>query len=358
MRILVEILHPAHVHFFRHFMAEMESRGHQLLVTSRDKDVALALLDAYRIPHRVLSARKKGAFGLAGELLDRTRALLPIVDEFRPDVLTGIMGPTIALAGKWKDVPTVVFYDTETAWLTNSWVYRLADAVCTPDSYPGTVPGRHLTYPGYHDLAYLRPARFTPEPDRLRHFGLDASRPFTLARFVSFEASHDLRDRGLSLNGKVALLEHLAQYGDVVVSTEGPLPQGLPARRLTGPVHEVHQVLAAARLVVGDSGTMSSEAAVLGTPAVFVSTARLGVLLDLEHRYGLMANVLPVDPAVAMAAASRLLAEADSGTIEQGRQQLLAETVDVTSWMVEFFEDAAEREWYGWRSGAGARGRP
>jgi predicted glycosyltransferase len=117
-------------------------------------------------------------------------------------------------------------------------------------------------------------------------------------------------------------------------------------------------VLAAARLVVGDSGTMSSEAAVLGTPAVFVSTARLGYLLDLEHRYGLMANLAPVDPAVAIAAASRLLAEAESGSIEQGRQQLLAETVDVTSWMVDFFEDAAERDWYGWRGGAGARGGP
>jgi uncharacterized protein len=357
MRILVEILHPAHVHFFRHFIAEMESRGHRLLVTSRNKDVAVALLEAYRIPHRVLSAQRKGALGLARELFQRTGALLPIIEEFRPDVLTGIMGPTIALAGRSKHVPTVVFYDTETAWLTNSWVFRLADAVCTPEAYPGTVPGRHMTYPGYHDLAYLRPARFVPDPDKLRLFGLDGGRPFTFARFVSFEASHDLRDRGLSLKGKVAVLEHLAAFGDVVVSTEGPLPRGLPAFPLVGPAHEVHHVLAAARLVVGDSGTMSSEAAVLGTPAVFVSTARLGVLLDLEHRYGLMANVSPVDPAAAIAAASRLREAAESGSIEAARQQLLAETVDVTSWMVDFFEDEAEGGWYGWRGGASARGR-
>jgi uncharacterized protein len=356
MRILVEILHPAHVHFFRHFIAEMESRGHQLLVTARDKDVAVALLEAYGIPHRVLSTQRKGGLALARELFRRTQALLPIIDEFQPDVLTGIMGPTIALAGRRKGVPTVVFYDTETAWLTNSWVYRLADAVCTPDSYPGTVPGRHLTYPGSHDLAYLRPERFTPDPEKLRRFGLDPGRPFTFARFVSFEASHDLRDRGLSLEGKVALLEHLAKAGEVVVSTEGPLPRGLPATPLKGPVHEIHHVLAAAGLVVGDSGTMSTEAAVLGTPAVFVSTARLGVLLDLEHRYGLIANVAPNDPAVAIAAASRLMAESKSGLIAEGRQRLLAETVDVTSWMVDFFEDAGERNWFGWRGGARARG--
>jgi hypothetical protein len=179
MRILVEILHPAHVHFFRHFIAEMESRGHQLLVTSRDKDVALALLDAYRIPHRMLSAQKKGALGLAGELLNRTRALLPMIDAFRPDVLTGIMGPTIALAGRWKRVPTVVFYDTETAWLTNSWVYRLADAVCTPDSVPGTVPGRPHT-PGI-TIWPISSGAFTPSRTNsaLRP---RSDRPFTLAR--------------------------------------------------------------------------------------------------------------------------------------------------------------------------------
>ena len=338
MRILVEILHPAHVHFFRHFIAEMEGRGHRCLVTARDKDLTLRLLEAFGIAHRVLSAQRSGLLGLAGELAQRARALLPIIDDFRPDVLTGVMGPSIALAGRWKRVPAVVFYDTETARLTNPWVFRLAAAVCTPDSYPGPVPGHHVTYAGYHDLAYLHPNRFTPDPAKLRQFGLEPGRPFSFARFVSFQASHDLRDRGLTQAGRIEVLKQLAQFGEVVVSTEGHLPAGLPARPLTGPGHEIHHLLAAAEVVVGDSGTMSSEAAVQGTPAVFVSTFRLGVLLDLERRYGLMASVAPHDPAAAIAAASRLRAQAAEGVLARARTRLLEETVDVTSWMVEFFE--------------------
>lgn len=337
MRILVEILHPAHVHFFRHFIAEMESRGNEFLITSRAKDVTTALLNAYGIPHRVLSEQRRGALGLGAELLERTRKLLHLVEEFQPNVMTGIMGPTITLAGKWKRIRTVVFYDTESATMTNPWVYRLADVVCTPDSYGGKVPGHHIRYAGYHDLAYLHPNRFTPDPERLRGFGLNPSRPFSLGRFVAFEASHDFGDRGLSREGKVAMLRHLAQFGEVVVSTEGSVPPDLPAKRLSGPAADIHHVLAAAQIVVGDSGTMSSEAAVLGTPAVFVSTARLSVLRDLEATYGLLANRTPDDLEGAIAAVTRLQQEAKTGYLAIARQRLLADKVDVTSWMVEFF---------------------
>ena len=34
MRILIDILHPAHVHFFRPFIGEMQARGHEIRVTS------------------------------------------------------------------------------------------------------------------------------------------------------------------------------------------------------------------------------------------------------------------------------------------------------------------------------------
>ena len=90
--------------------------------------------------------------------------------EVHPDVLTGIMGPSIAVAGKLSRTPAVVFYDTEFASQTNRVVYPLAYSVCTPDCYQGAVPGRHVTYAGYHELAYLHPNRFLPDPARLAAF--------------------------------------------------------------------------------------------------------------------------------------------------------------------------------------------
>jgi predicted glycosyltransferase len=43
-----------------------------------------------------------------------------------------------------------------------------------------------------------------------------------------------------------------------------------------------------ADLFIGESATMASESAVLGTPAIFVSTLQAGVLNEIEEKYGLL----------------------------------------------------------------------
>ena len=80
MRVLIDILHPAHVHFFKNFRHEMLERGHQVLVTARDKDVALSLLERLEIPHQVLSIQRSGA-GLALEMALRTTKLISVARE-------------------------------------------------------------------------------------------------------------------------------------------------------------------------------------------------------------------------------------------------------------------------------------
>src|SRR5439155_10080912 len=91
MRILIDILHPAHVHFFRNFHDEMAGRGHDLYITARDKDRSLELLCDFGLPYEQISAQHRRG-GLAVEMVQRTRRLLTAVRTFRPDVMTGIMG--------------------------------------------------------------------------------------------------------------------------------------------------------------------------------------------------------------------------------------------------------------------------
>ena len=98
MRILIDILHPAHVHFFRNFHHEMAGRGHDLYITARDKDRSLELLCDFGLPYQQISAQHQRG-GLAVEMVQRTRRLLTVIRTFRPDVMTGIMGPSIAVAG-------------------------------------------------------------------------------------------------------------------------------------------------------------------------------------------------------------------------------------------------------------------
>ncbi len=117
----------------------------------------MELLGAFDIPYQQISVQRSGA-GLAVEMLQRTARLMRVMGEFRPDAMTGIMGPSIALAGALRRVPAVVFYDTEFAVQTNRLVFPLAYSVCTPDCYQAPVRNRRRRqYPGYHELAYLHP---------------------------------------------------------------------------------------------------------------------------------------------------------------------------------------------------------
>jgi predicted glycosyltransferase len=337
MRILIDILHPAHVHFFRYFRDEMLDRGHEVLVTAREKDVAVDLLTGYAISHEVLSVQKAGV-GLAGELVARTGRLIRIARREKPTVLTGIMGPSIALAGRLLRIPSVVFYDTEFATRTNRFVYPLASYVCTPDSYAAPVNGNHIIYPGYHELAYLHPARFTPDPDRLASFDLKPGESYSLVRFVSWEASHDSGEIALTPDQKRQIVGELEAKGRVLISSEGLLPVDLKDRALVGPVSDVHHLLAYPRVVVGESATMSSEAAVLGTPAVFIATTGRGYTDDQERRYGHVRSFRPERFEEALEAA-RQFADYPQSRRDDIRKALLADKIDVTDWMVRFFEE-------------------
>ena len=339
MKILVDILHPAHVHFFRNFYAEMTRRGHRLQITARAKEVSLDLLEGYKLPYILISRQKTGTLGLASEMITRTYRLSRVMQEFQPDVMTGIMGPSIALAGALRRVPVVIFYDTEFASQTNWFSYKLAHSVCTPDCYRGSVPGRHFVHPGYHELAYLHSNRFTPDPTKLRAFGVQEGEPYSLVRFVFWKAIHDRRETGLTLEQKLETVRVLARHGKVLVSSEGPLPEELQSYGLRGPVEDIHHLLAYSQIVVGESATMSSEAAVLGVPAIFIATTGRGYTDDQEARYGLVRHFKEEAFEAAIEAIEGLFADGSPRRAgAAAREKLLRDKIDVTEWMVEYFE--------------------
>lgn len=334
MRFLFDILHPAHVHVLRNLRGELMSRGHDVIVTSRNKDVAVDLLDAYAIPHTVLSAQRSGAIGLGSELARRTTRLVGLARRERIDALVGLMGPSIAPAGRILRRPSFVLYDTEVATRTNRWVYPLATEVITPRSYSGPVRGTHTTYAGYHELAYLHPNRFTPDAARLAAFGL-GDQPFVVIRLPSLDSSHDTAEVKSSGRAWIEGLDTMRKTHAIVVSSEGPPPTTLADLRLEGPIEDIHHVLAHADLVVGESATMAAEAAVLGTPAVFIGATSRGYVDDIERRYGLISRFTPDEFPDAMERAGALAAAEDPERWREARARLLDDHVDVTSWLVD-----------------------
>ena len=97
-----------------------------------------------------------------------------------------------------------------------------------------------------------------------------------------------------------------------------------------------------ATMFVGDSQTMTSEAAVLGTPAVKCNSfaGRLSVPNELEQRYGLCYSFLPEQQEVFFAKIEELLAMPDlKGEWQLRRQRMLADKIDYTRFLVWFVEN-------------------
>jgi len=339
LKLLFDIAHPADLHLFRHLIARVRKEGGEALVAAREKDVAVPLLRAYAIPHVVLSRAGSGSFAAnLAELAVRTARLLALARSFRPDALVG-PSASFGLVGRLLGRPSFVFCEDDAAVVPffAKLAYPLASYVVTPaclafESYGS----KHLTYPGYHELAYLHPRHFTPDQELLRPFGLVPGEPYFLLRLVALKGHHDARARGLTPELARRLVALLAERGRVLISSEAALPAELERHRFLLPPETLHDVLAFASLCVGDSQTLAAEAAVLGVPNIRCNSfvGRISYLRELEERWGLTRGVKVEEAEQLPALAGEWLADLPAlrRSYAERRRSMLEQCVDVSEW--------------------------
>lgn len=340
MRVLVDITHPAQVHFFKNLIRLLRRDGHPVLVTAREKDVTTRLLTALGIEHHCISRMGKGLRGLGRELLARDLRLWLLARRFRPDVMVARVGISIGLVGRILNVPRVIFEDTEHAKLQLALSLPFATRICTGGGYLNDLGPRQVRFRGVPVLAYMAPEYFTPDPAPLRAAGVEPDQPYIVLRVVSWGAAHDVGHHGLTDTHLAEMIDRLRPFGRVYVSSERPLPMALREFQSPVPADRMHDLLAFASLFLGEGGTMAAEAAVLGTPAIFCSPLRVGFLLALEHEHDLARNCDTFDEGLVLA--EEILASPDHAEQWQHkRQRMLDQADDVTEFMLDQVQAAA-----------------
>lgn len=339
MKILIDINHPAHVHFFRNPARLLVNRGHEVLFTSRDKEIALELLDELGIRHKPLSVLgKRGLFSLGIELIQRDFALYRVVKDFHPDIMAAIGGTFIAHVGTLTHIPSLVFYDTENAQLQNLITYPLASCVILPRCYKSWVPQKtSIRYAGYHELSYLHPNYFIPNKDIAIANGLSTDKDTFFVRLLSWQASHDVGEQGWTLDLLRKVVAKLETHGKVLISSEAPLDEEFAPYRYQGKVSEVHHVMAYCRAFLGESATMASESAVLGIPTIYVAQTGRGYTNEQEQRYGLVRNIRELKWSLIETAIEDILAK-QKAHWQEVRQSLLNDTIDVADFIASTIE--------------------
>jgi uncharacterized protein len=340
MKILIDLTHPAHVHFFKHAARIWMEHSHDVKFVARDKEVTLQLMDAYGFSYRKLSSIRSGLIGLSIEMIEHQSRLYAVIKEFKPDVILNIGGTFIVHVAKLMGIKTCVFTDTDDARLSNMITFPFATWICTPDCYPDDLGKKQVRYQGYQELAYLHPNYFNPDPEVLKLIGLEADERFFILRFVSWGATHDVGQKGLSEDYRRTLINRISKFGKVLITSEADLPEDLSRYQIRVPPEFMHDLLYYASLYIGEGATMASEAALLGTPSIFSCTRRLSYLEELERDYHLVYRFEDNEEAVRKAVEMISGKGSKSGFVNAHRR-LLEDKMDVTQWVVDFIENIA-----------------
>jgi predicted glycosyltransferase len=190
-------------------------------------------------------------------------------------------------------------------------------------------------------MAYLHPNYFKPDPSIMADLGVNPGERYAVLRFNIFDAVHDIGRSGFTTEDKYELVKELGKHARVFISPEGDLPGDLERYRLPVNYNRIHSVLYYASLLVTDTQTMTTEAAILGSPAVrcnnFVGPGDAGNFIELENKYDLIYSFRSTQQAKEKAI--QLIRQDDLK--EQWRHKsnrLLKDKIDLTQFMADFIE--------------------
>lgn len=303
LHYLFELNHPKHYHQFKNIFKAISANNDSFEVIARNKDVLLFLLNEDNVPYHIYGKRGNSLFN---KLLFIPRLL---IDYFRkvkaisPDVIVSKASPYAAIIGKLMNIPTVITPDSEIVYLTNKFVAPISSLVITQNSFNKKFGVKHKTITGFFETTYLHPAYFHPQEDELLTIKLKKDEKYFVVRFIGWDANHDINQFGFSNEEKIKLVNFLEKYGRVIITSEKNVPHDLQKNVFKLHPSKIHHLLSYADLYIGDSQSMATEAALLGTPSIrynsFVGENDMSNFKLLQEKYDLLINCRSFEEVIA-----------------------------------------------------------
>ena len=341
MKVLIDIGHPAHVHIFRNLAGELVKDGHTVLFTCRDKECTIDLLKAHGYLPISFGKPFKSATGKILGLFWFDIRMLLVLLRYKPDLTLGHSSMYAAQMSWLLGIPHISMEDTGN--MEQIRLYKpFTNAILVPESFHKNLGKKQIAYKGNHELAYLHPERFTANPAILSELRVKPGETYVILRFVAWNASHDKGHNGISLKNKQKAIELFSKHARVFISSEASLPQELEQYHLPVKPEKLHDAIAFASLLFGESATLASEACVLGVPAIYLDNTGRCYTREEELKYGMVYNFTESeeDQKKAIQKGIGLLSTpVIKEEWQQKRQKMLHDKIDVTAFLVWFLEN-------------------
>lgn len=344
MGFLIEINHPGQVHLLKHVIKKLQRANLNLVVIAKNEKSITDLLTHYQIPFENIGTKGKGTMG---------KLLKQLVFTYRAFVIAKRKKLKIGVGSSFTNDLLTIFIrnfksihlsddDEEMVPFITKYSYPFATVILAPDCiHFQKFEQKVIAYAGYHELAYLHPDFFKPDPSILSELGLTIHDKYFVLRFVALKGHHDGGHKGISLEQKRSLINYLENQGKIFITSEYPIETEFEKYRIPITPDKIHSVLYYATAFIGDSQTMTSEAAILGTPSFKCNTfaGKLSVPNELESKYNLCYSFQPEEFESMLLKIQSVLITNDSKEIWKQKVELLRkEKIDVTSFIFEYIQ--------------------
>lgn len=350
-KYLYLISHPAHFHMFKRSIKELTEKGHEIIVVIRPKDVLEQLCIESGLSYIKIADRpsKFGMFGLAWSLLNKDIQIYKIVKKFKPDLLIGSDG-SLAHVGFLRRIPSFEFSedDAEAIKMYAILSFPFYTNIVTPEVTSCWYwDNKKIGYRSYHELAYLHPNHFTPDPQIVRKYFPEDEKYFIL-RFAKLSAHHDVGINGINAEIAEEILRILEPHGKIYITSEREIEPQFEKYRMKIKAIDMHHIIAFADIYIGDSQTMAAEAGILGTPFVRFNdfVGRLSYLNEIENVYNMGFGHITKDVSGMLNSIKALVEMNDKKNIfDLRRKKLINDKIDFAkfqTWFIENYPISAE----------------
>ena len=315
--------------------------GHIFLFTVRQGESEDVLLKKYNFNFRTIGKKRKSRYGKLFGLIDFSIKILIHALRFKATLFISHGSMYAGIAAVILRKPHIALEDSG-----NMEQIRISKpfstVILTPDILPVNLGEKQIRYKSYHEIAYLHPEYFKPGEEVFQHLKISENKKYAIVRFVSWGATHDIGQQGLSDQNKIELVNILTRDHRVYITSETPLHEELKKYKIQIPFELMHDALYHASLYVGEGATMASEAGVMGTPSVYISTIRR-CYNDDQEKYGTVYNYTDFDTAYMKIIS---IIEDGNAKISTRKKQalMLADKINVTRFLVWYVSTFPESD--------------
>lgn len=344
MTVLVYLGHPAHFHLFKETIKHLQNNNHKVVIVIKTKDVLEQLLIASNLTYINIfeGEKKEGRLALYTAFFKRLYTLAKLIRAHKPTKLIG-SAAELAVLGKLFNVPSYVFFEDDFEKVPT--FAKIAGPLATHLLCPNCCSAwkweaKKTGYNSYHELAYLHPNNFTPNPNKVNAI-FDLNKKNFILRFAQLTAYHDVGKSGINTAIAQELIDTLLVHGNVFITSERPLETQFEKYRIQISPLDIHHALYYADMYIGDSQTMTAESAVLGTPAIRFNdfVGELSYLEELEHTYKLTYGIKTSEPQRLISVTKELLALPNmKAEWDMRKKHMLTKNIDLAQYMIQLIE--------------------